>query len=108
VTFESGSKLSCIQWSSFSACRELASVQFERGSHLGRIEMWAFAESCDLEFLFLPAALVELADIALIHTTQKEIVVEDGNRSFRANGSLLMDSEKTTIKAGHGRKISPN
>jgi hypothetical protein len=64
-----------------------------------------------LEVFSIPASLVELDDTALWQTSPCDISVEDGNRLFSTNGSLLMNFDGTIIRASYGRNaelVIPN
>jgi hypothetical protein len=113
VTFESSSKISCIPAGLFDLCFSLSSVEFGEGSRISCIECRAFAMCLSLKFLSIPASLVDLSARATDGSHVSEISIESGNRSFRANGNLVVtkpDHEPEYLRAakfsGDDKRIS--
>jgi hypothetical protein len=74
-----------------------ASLTFESGSRLTRIESKALYLCMSLQSICLPASLESIDGSAFSGSGISQITVEEGNRHFSVSGRFLMDFEGTSI-----------
>jgi hypothetical protein len=86
----------------FSYCSSLALLGFERCSRLTRIDEEAFSWCESLGPIHLPASLQILPYRAFPQARASQITIEEGSRTFRISGDLLMDAAGVTVIRYYG------
>ena len=96
VTFASNSQLTSIGSSAFSSCTSLTSITIP--ASVTSIGNNAFFNS-GLTSITIPANVTSIGNGAFSNCTSlTEIAVADGNTSFCADGGVLFDADKRTLK----------
>jgi hypothetical protein len=87
----------------FSHCRSLASLTFELGSGLRRIDESAFSNCYSLTWICIPALVEMITHFSLSETNLGSITVEDGNSTFQVRGNFLLDFAGITLIQSFGQ-----
>jgi hypothetical protein len=83
-------------------CQSLSAVTFEAGSKLSCIEDHAFWSCSSLSSIVLPSGLQRLTRFALAGSELQSISIEEGNHNFKVSGNFLLDFECKSIHALFG------
>jgi hypothetical protein len=85
----------------------LLTVTFETGSKLRCIETLAFSHCSSLTSICLPASVEEIEGGAFSSSDIREITIEKGNRNFVVVDHFLMEFEKISVIQYFGRESCP-
>ncbi len=87
----------------FSGCSKITSVKFGENSNLKRISSHAFYDCTSLESINIPSSVTSIDYTAFRNCLKlTEITVDDANKYYSADGAVMFNKDKTTIRLVSG------